>query len=106
MNRLLLLAVLAAVSTGCTQHAATSSDPKQAYRNCIAGAQGQVDQVKVCQAMLQTLRQNEQHRAFAEQESVRVLDYQNCLEAAKTGVGENEQPACQKIWQEIRNHNH
>ncbi|WP_447752286.1 ChiQ/YbfN family lipoprotein [Pseudomonas nicosulfuronedens] len=104
MKRLLLLAVLAAASSGCAQHSDTSADPKQAYRNCIAGAEGQVDKVKVCQSMLQSLKQDEQHRAFAEKESVRVLDYQRCLNAAETGVGENEQPACQKIWQEIRNH--
>jgi hypothetical protein len=105
MKRRLLLAALAAISTGCTQHS-ISADPKQAYRNCMAGTQGQADKVATCQSMLQSLKQSEQHRAFAEQESVRVLDYQKCLEAAKTGVGENEQPACQKIWQQIRNHNH
>lgn len=103
MQRLFLLAALAACSA-CTPHSDAPVDPKQAYRNCIAGAQGEADKVTQCQSMLQTLKQNAQHRAFAEQESVRVLDYQKCLQAAKTGVGENEQPACQKIWQEIRNH--
>lgn len=105
MQRLLLLAALAACGA-CTAHSDAPVEPKQAYRNCIAGAQGEADKVAVCQAMLQTLKQNARHRAFAEQESVRVLDYQKCLQAAKTGVGENEQPACQKIWQEIRNHDH
>ncbi|MBD9513950.1 MULTISPECIES: ChiQ/YbfN family lipoprotein [Pseudomonadaceae] len=104
MKKILLLAALSAATSGCAQHSDTTTDPRQAYRNCITAAQGQADQVKVCQSMLQSLMQGDQHRAFAEKESVRVLDYQKCLEEAKTGAGENEQPACQKIWQEIRNH--
>lgn len=105
MKRLHLLAALAVVG-GCVHPTDSPADARQAYRHCIAGAEGRADQVQVCQAMLQRLKQSDQHRAFAEQESVRVLDYQDCLEAAKTGVDENEQPACQKIWQEIRDHNH
>ena len=35
--------------------------------------------------MLDVLKEEKQHQAFANQESVRVLDYQQCIQATRTG---------------------
>ena len=109
MNRILLLGVMAATLSACAQTTTTpQANPqlKRAYSQCMVKAEGNPDKVEACQSVLEVLKENQQHRAFADKESVRVFDYQNCIQAAKTGVGENYQQACAKIWQEIRNSNH
>ncbi|MGQ7112869.1 ChiQ/YbfN family lipoprotein, partial [Escherichia sp. TWPC-MK] len=42
---------------------------------------------------------------FADQESVRVLDYQQCLRATQTGNDQAVKADCDKVWQEIRSNN-
>ncbi|MGQ7139425.1 ferric iron uptake transcriptional regulator [Escherichia sp. SS-MK2] len=45
------------------------------------------------------------HQQFADQESVRVLDYQQCLRATQTGNDQAVKADCDKVWQEIRSNN-
>ncbi|HAK9872944.1 TPA: hypothetical protein H3L74_004431, partial [Escherichia coli] len=51
------------------------------------------------------LKKEKQHQQFADQESVRVLDYQQCLRATQTGNDQAVKADCDKVWQEIRSNN-
>lgn len=51
------------------------------------------------------LKQEKAHEQFANQESVRVIDYQKCINARKMGNDEAVAKNCDKIWQEIRSNN-
>ena len=51
------------------------------------------------------LKQEKQHQQFATQESVRVLDYQQCIQARKTGNDQAVEARCDQIWKEIRSNN-
>ncbi|BDZ02047.1 hypothetical protein MUTS16_31200 [Escherichia coli] len=55
--------------------------------------------------MLNVLKKEKQHQQFAEQESVRVLDYQQCIQATQTGNDQAVKADCDKVWQEIRSNN-
>uniref|UniRef100_UPI0021751B84 ChiQ/YbfN family lipoprotein n=1 Tax=Enterobacter bugandensis TaxID=881260 RepID=UPI0021751B84 len=41
------------------------------------------------------------HEAFATQENVRVMDYQACIQARKTGNDQEVAKRCDKIWNEM-----
>ncbi len=56
-------------------------------------------------AVLNVLKQEKQHRQFAAQETVRVMDYQNCIMAVHSGNGQAYDAKCGKLWQEIRDNN-
>ncbi|WP_268605090.1 ChiQ/YbfN family lipoprotein, partial [Escherichia coli] len=45
------------------------------------------------------------HQQFAAQETVRVMDYQNCIMAVHSGNGQAYDAKCGKLWQEIRDNN-
>lgn len=108
MKKTLLVIAAVVGLNGCVQQSTAPQEDlklKQAYSNCINTAEGNPDKVEACQSVLNVLKQSKQHQAFAEKESVRVFDYQNCIQAAKTGAGDNYQQACGKVWQEIRNNN-
>lgn len=51
------------------------------------------------------LKQEKQHQQFAAQETVRVMDYQNCIMAVHSGNGQAYDAKCGKLWQEIRDNN-
>lgn len=51
------------------------------------------------------LKKEKQHQHFADQESVRVLDYQQYLRATQTGNDQAVKADCDKVWQEIRSNN-
>lgn len=51
------------------------------------------------------LKKEKQHQQFANEESVRVLDYQQCIQATRTGNGQSVNADCDKVWQEIRSKN-
>ena len=55
--------------------------------------------------MVNVLKKEKQHQQFADQESVRVLDYQQCLRATQTGNDQAVKADCDKVWQEIRSNN-
>ena len=59
----------------------------------------------LCQSVLNVLKKEKQHQQFAEQESVRVLDYQQCIQATQTGNDQAVKADCDKVWQEIRSNN-
>ncbi|WP_411899349.1 ChiQ/YbfN family lipoprotein, partial [Salmonella enterica] len=42
---------------------------------------------------------------FANEEGVRVLDYQQCMQARRTVNGQAVKDDCDKVWQEIRSNN-
>lgn len=49
--------------------------------------------------------EEKQHQQFANEESVRVLDYQQCIQATRTGNDQSVKADCDKVWQEIRSNN-
>ena len=55
--------------------------------------------------VLDVLKEDKQHQAFANQESVRVLDYQQCIQATRTGNDQAVKARCDRIWKEIRSNN-
>lgn len=61
--------------------------------------------IEACQSVLNVLKKEKQHQQFADQESVRVLDYQQCLRATQTGNDQAVKADCDKVWQEIRSNN-
>ncbi|OJT35889.1 ChiQ/YbfN family lipoprotein [Serratia plymuthica] len=104
-----MMLALAAVVTlnACVQPAALPEDTKlkQAYSACINTAEGSPEKLQSCQAVLNVLRQEKQHQQFAAQETVRVMDYQSCIQAAHSGNGQAYDAKCGKIWKEIRENN-
>ena len=55
--------------------------------------------------MLNVLKKEKAHEQFATQENVRVMDYQACIQARKTGNDQEVAKRCDQIWKEIRNNN-
>ena len=55
--------------------------------------------------MIMKLKKEKQHQQFANEESVRVLDYQQCIQATRTGNDQAVNADCDKVWQEIRSKN-
>ncbi|HEN3321432.1 TPA: hypothetical protein U5D51_000771 [Yersinia enterocolitica] len=78
---------------------------KQAYSACINASEGQPERLIPCKAVLNVLKQEKAHQAFTDKETVRVLDYQRCIDAAHTGNGQAYGAQCGKLWQEIRSNN-
>lgn len=107
MKKLMLMMVAIAGLGACSQSVAPPEDAKlrQAYTACINTAEGSPEKLQSCQAVLNVLRQEKTHKQFAEQETVRVMDYQSCIQAAHTGNGQAYNAKCGKLWQEIRANN-
>ena len=107
MKKLIIVALMAAGLTACAQSPAPKEDSKlkDAYSACINTAEGNPDKIQACQSVLNVLKQEKAHEQFANQESVRVIDYQKCINARKTGNDEAVAKNCDKIWQEIRSNN-
>lgn len=51
------------------------------------------------------LKKDKQHQQFANQESVRVLDYQQCIQATRINGDQAVKARCDQIWKEIRSNN-
>ena len=107
MKKLIIVALMAAGLTACAQSPAPKEDSKlkDAYSACINTAEGNPDKIQACQSVLNVLKQEKSHEQFANQESVRVIDYQKCINARKMGNDEAVAKNCDKIWQEIRSNN-
>ena len=86
MKKLILIAVMASGLVACTQSPAPKEDSrlKEAYSACINTAQGSPEKIEACQSVLNVLKKEKQHQQFANEESVRVLDYQQCIQATRT----------------------
>ncbi|POT58176.1 hypothetical protein C3432_09690 [Citrobacter amalonaticus] len=107
MKKRILIAVMASGLVACAQPPAPKEDSrlKEAYSACINTAQGSPEKIEACQSVLNVLKKEKQHQQFASQESVRVLDYQQCIQATGTGNDQAIKADCDKIWQEIRSNN-
>ena len=107
MKKLMLIAVIASGLVACAPSTAPKEDSrlKEAYSACINTAQGSPEKIEACQNVLNELKKDKQHQQFTQQESVRVLDYQQCIQATQTGNDQAVKADCDKIWQEIRNNN-
>ncbi|CAI2410974.1 Uncharacterised protein [Serratia ficaria] len=106
-KKIMLILAAAAALSACAQPAAPPEDAKlkRAYSACINTAEGSPEKLQSCRAVLNVLKQEKRHRQFAEKETVRVMDYQNCLQAVHSGNGQAYDARCGKIWQEIRDNN-
>jgi len=82
-----------------------ANELRHSYSNCINTSDGDQAKLATCQQILESLRKEKAHEAFAEKETVRVIDYQKCLTARKTGDGQAYAEDCGKIWQEIKANN-
>lgn len=92
---------------GCASQQESAETPERAaWRSCIYQANGSAEKIKACQPLLTALHQQPQHRQFAREETVRVLDYERCLDAEKMGGGEGIDDRCGQLWQEIQHANH
>lgn len=82
MKKLILIAVMASGLVACAQSPAPKEDSrlKEAYSACITTAQGSPEKIEACQSVLNVLKKEKQHQQFANEESVRVLDYQQCIQ--------------------------
>ena len=115
MKKLILILTAVLMLAGCaTQTPQATPTPettqedsrlKEAYSACINTAQGSPEKIEACQSVLNVLKKEKQHQQFADQESVRVLDYQQCLRATQTGNDQAVKADCDKVWQEIRSNN-
>lgn len=107
MKKLILVAMMASGLVACAQPQAPKEDSKlkAAYSACINTAEGNPDKIEACQSVLDVLKQEKEHKQFAEQETVRTLDYQQCIQATRTGNDQAVKARCDKIWQEIRSNN-
>ncbi|ASV21441.1 ChiQ/YbfN family lipoprotein [Klebsiella sp. 10982] len=107
MKKMLFIAMMASGLAGCTASPAPEEDSKlrNAYSACINTAEGNPDKIEACQSVLNVLKEDKQHQQFANQESVRVLDYQQCIQATRTGNDQAVKARCDQIWKEIRSNN-
>ncbi|RTF02769.1 ChiQ/YbfN family lipoprotein [Serratia marcescens] len=107
MKKIMLMLAAAALLSACAHPAAPPEDAKlkQAYSACINTAEGSPERLQPCKAVLNVLKQEKQHQQFAAQETVRVMDYQNCIMAVHSGNGQAYDAKCGKLWQEIRDNN-
>ncbi|EBA9358685.1 hypothetical protein BIB77_002154 [Salmonella enterica subsp. enterica serovar Colorado] len=107
MKKILLIASMTAGLTACASSPAPEEDSrlKEAYSACINTAQGSPEKIESCQSVLNVLKKDQKHQQFANEESVRVLDYQQCIQATRTGNDQAVKADCDKVWQEIRSHN-
>ncbi|WP_207630100.1 ChiQ/YbfN family lipoprotein [Leclercia sp. 29361] len=107
LKKIVLVAVLASGLAACAQPQTQKEDMrlKEAYSACINTAEGSPEKLEACQSVLDVLRQEKAHEQFATQETVRVADYQACIQARKTGNNQDVTKNCDKIWQEIRSNN-
>lgn len=107
MKKLILIAVMASGLVACAQPPIPKEDSKlkEAYSACINTAEGNPDKIQACQSVLDVLKQEKEHKQFADQETVRTLDYQQCIQATRTGNDQAVKARCDKIWQEIRSNN-
>ncbi|MCS2163503.1 ChiQ/YbfN family lipoprotein [Scandinavium sp. H11S7] len=107
MKKLILIAMMASGLVACAQPQAPQEDNKlkEAYSACINTAEGNPDKIQACQNVLDVLKTEKSHQQFANQESVRVLDYQQCIQATRTGNDQAVKARCDQIWKEIRNNN-
>ena len=81
MKKLILIAIMASGLVACAQSPSPKEDSrlKEAYSACINTAQGSPEKIEACQSVLNVLKKEKQHQQFANEESVRVLDYQQCI---------------------------
>ena len=107
MKKLILVAIMAAGLAACAQPQAPKEDSKlkAAYSACINTAEGNPDKIEACQSVLNVLKTEKAHQQFANQESVRVLDYQKCIQDRKMGNDQAVKVDCGQIWKEIRSNN-
>lgn len=106
-KKIVMVAVIAAGLSACAQPQAPKEDShlKEAYSACINTAEGSPEKIEACQSVLNVLKKDKAHEQFATQENIRVMDYQACIQARKTGNDQEVAKNCDKIWQEIRNNN-
>ncbi|RPH30492.1 hypothetical protein EHN07_02325 [Buttiauxella warmboldiae] len=107
MKNIVLITVMALGLSACAQPKTAPEDSKlkDAYSACINTAEGNPDKIQACQSVLNVLAQEKEHQDFAKKETVRTLDYQNCIQATRSGNNQAVKAKCDKIWQEIRTNN-
>ncbi|WP_054179905.1 ChiQ/YbfN family lipoprotein [Trabulsiella odontotermitis] len=109
MKKLILIAIMASGLVACAQPTTTApkedSHLREAYSACINTAEGNPDKIEACQSVLNVLKKEKAHEQFATQETVRTLDYQQCIQATRTGNDQAVKANCDRIWQEIRSNN-
>jgi hypothetical protein len=106
-EKIVIVALLASGLVACAQPQAPKEDSrlKEAYSACINTAEGSPEKIEACQSVLNVLKKEKAHEQFATQENVRVMDYQACIQARKTGNDQEVAKRCDQIWNEIRNNN-
>lgn len=104
-NILMVVASLTLLSACADPTTSKADQLRHSYSNCVNSSNGEQDKLATCQPILTALKKEKAHEAFAEKESVRVIDYQKCLTARKTGDGQAYAADCGKIWQEIKANN-
>lgn len=107
LKKILFVAALAAGLTACAEPQTQKEDSrlKEAYSACINTAEGSPEKIEACQSVLNVLKQEKAHAQFATQETIRVADYQACIQARKTGNDQEVTKRCDQIWKEIRSNN-
>ena len=105
MKKLILIAVMASGLVACAIPAPKEdSRLKEAYSACINTAQDRRKN-RSLPKRVECTEERKQHQQFANEESVRVLDYQQCIQATRTGNDQSVNADCDKVWQEIRSKN-
>jgi len=107
LKKILLITAIAAGLTACATSPAPKEDSrlKEAYSSCINTAEGSPEKIDACRSVLTVLQKEQAHARFATEENVRVMDYQACIQARKSGNGQDVESRCDRIWQEIRSNN-
>lgn len=107
MKKFIVIALMASGLVACAQSPEPQEDShlREAYSACINTAQGSPEKLEACQSVLNVLKKEKAHQQFANEESIRVSDYQQCIDARKMGNDEAVKTKCDRIWQEIRSNN-
>ncbi|MGY6030415.1 putative lipoprotein ChiQ [Phytobacter sp. AG2a] len=108
MKKSIMILFMTLGLAGCVQQPSAPKEDmrlRAAYSACINTAEGSSEKLEACRSVLDVLKSEKAHQQFAHEESVRTLDYQQCLDATHTGNGQAVKANCDRIWQEIRSNN-
>lgn len=101
MKKTIVVGLIALGLSACSSEK-TSEDVRlqQAWKNCIQTAQGSPEKLKACEGMPESVEQAQQRESATPQETIPPLEYQQCIQARKSGNDQEVERVCDKIWQE------
>ncbi|MBK4714469.1 MULTISPECIES: ChiQ/YbfN family lipoprotein [Tenebrionibacter/Tenebrionicola group] len=102
MKKILVIALAVLGLSACSRSQAPREDVrlKQAWETCIQAAQGAPEKLKACESMPKAAEKAKQDAANERKETIAPAQYQQCIQARKSGNDRAAATVCEKIWQQ------